>query len=144
MRRSGARRATDTLSLAWLRGTFGRDAGPSSADFLNHMDWLWHVYHKVGPSGVPPPRARALSRECYAYHIRLFLGRLWDHSKDSCMSLFHPFANCKTHETMIVALVFESHLSRGRPSSSGAGALLGRPPINGVCASAFATDERRM
>ena len=122
MRRSGARRATDTLSLAWLRGTFGRDAGPSSADFLNHMNCLKHVYTKVGPSGVPPPRARALSRECYAYHIRLFLGRLWDHSKDSCMSLFHPFANCQTHGTMTVALVFESQLSRCRAAT---------PPIGG-------------
>ena len=40
VQRSGAQLANDTLSVAWLRGTFGRDAGPSSADFLNHMDWL--------------------------------------------------------------------------------------------------------
>ena len=97
--------------------TFGHGAQASPASSLNHMNCLEHVYHKVGPSGVPPPRARALSRECYAYHIRLFLGRLWDHSKDSCMSLFHPFANCHTHGTMTVALVFESQLSRCRAST---------------------------
>ena len=114
MRRSGAHRATDTLSVAWLAGTFGHGAQASPASFLNHMNCLKHVYTKVGPSGVPPPRARALSRECYAYHIRLFLGRLWDHSKDSCMSLFHPFANCETDGTKTVALVCESQLSRCR------------------------------
>ena len=92
VQRSGAQLAADTLWVAWLRGTFGRDAQPSSADFLHHMDWLKHVYTKVGPSGVPPPRARALSRECYAYHNRLFLGRLWDHSKDSLMSLCLVYA----------------------------------------------------
>ena len=66
---------------------------------------------------MPPPRARALSRECYACDVRLFLGRLWDHSKDSCMSLFHPFANCETDGTKTVALVCESQLSRCRPST---------------------------
>ena len=85
--------ATDTLMVAWLAGTFGHGAQASPASSLNHTNCLKHVYTKVGPSGVPPPRARALARECYAYHIRLFLGRLWDHSKDSCMSLFHPFAH---------------------------------------------------
>ena len=89
--RSGAHWPPDTLSVAWLRGTFGRGAQASSAGFLHHMDWLEHVYTKVGPSGVPPPRARALSRECYAYHIRLFLGRLGDHFKDSLVSLSYPF-----------------------------------------------------
>ena len=93
VRRSGAHRASDTLMMTWLAGTFGHGAQASPASFLNHMNCLKHVYTKVGPSGVPPPRARALTRECYAYHIRLFLGRLWDHSKDSCMSLFHPFAH---------------------------------------------------
>ena len=91
--RSGAHWPPDTLSVAWLRGTFGRGAQASSAGFLHHMDWLEHVYTKVGPSGVPPPRARALSRECYAYHIRLFLGRLGDHFKDSLVSLSYPFPN---------------------------------------------------
>ena len=86
-------RATDTLSVAWLRGGFGRDAGASSAGFRDQIERLDDVYADAQPSGVSPPRARALSRECYAYHIRLFLGRLWDHSKDSCMSLFHPFAH---------------------------------------------------
>ena len=52
--------ATDTLSVVWLRGTFGRGAQASSAGFLHHMDGLGHVYTKVGPSGVPQPRARAL------------------------------------------------------------------------------------
>ena len=61
---SGAESATDTLSVAWLRGGFGRGAGASSAGFLYHMDWLKHVYTKVGPSGVPPLVHRALSREC--------------------------------------------------------------------------------
>ena len=46
---------TDTLSMVWLRGGFGRGAGASSAGFLYHMDWLKYVYTKVGPSGVPPP-----------------------------------------------------------------------------------------
>ena len=64
VQRSGAQLAADTLWVAWLRGTFGRDAQPSSADFLHHMDWLKHVYSKVGPSGVPPLVHRALSREC--------------------------------------------------------------------------------
>ena len=32
--------------------------------------------------------ARMLTRRCCAS-----LGRLWDHSKDSCMSLVHPFAH---------------------------------------------------
>ena len=54
VRRSGALTANDTLSVAWPRGSFWRDAGPSSAGFLYHMDWLKHVYTKVGPSGVPP------------------------------------------------------------------------------------------
>ena len=50
-----AERATDTLSVVWLRGTFGRGAQASSAGFLYHMNCLEHVYTKVGPSGVPPP-----------------------------------------------------------------------------------------
>ena len=58
--RSGALRATDTLSVAWLRGTFGRGAGASSTGFRDHMDRIKHVYTKVGPSGVPPPG----SHEC--------------------------------------------------------------------------------
>ena len=35
------------------------------------------------------PCTSALTR-MLAYHIRLFLGRLWDHCKDSCMSLSDP------------------------------------------------------
>ena len=62
--RRAAQKAIDTLSVAWLRGGFGRGAGASSAGFLHHMDWLKHVYTKVGPSGVPPLVHRALSREC--------------------------------------------------------------------------------
>ena len=53
--RVGAESATDTLSVAWLRGGFGRGAGASPAGFLYHMDWLEDVYSKVGPSGVSPP-----------------------------------------------------------------------------------------
>ena len=53
---------TRCLSVVWLRGGFGRGAGASSDGFLHHMDWLEHVYTKVGPSGVPPPVARALSQ----------------------------------------------------------------------------------
>ena len=64
------------------------------------------------------PCTSALAR-MLACHMRLCLGRLWDHSKDSCMSLFHPFANCQTHGTMTVALVFESQLSRCRAATGG-------------------------
>ena len=102
VRRGGALTATDTLSVAWLRGGFGRDAGASSAGFRDWIDRLDDVFTDAQPSGVSPPRARALSRECYAYHIWLSLGRFSDDSKDSCMSLFNPFANCKTRETMTV------------------------------------------
>ena len=49
VQRSGAQLATDTLSLAWLRGTFGRGAQASSAGFLSHVDCLKHVYTKVRP-----------------------------------------------------------------------------------------------
>ena len=47
--RSGAHRATDTLSVAWLAGTFGHCAQASPASSLNHMNCLEHVYTKVGP-----------------------------------------------------------------------------------------------
>ena len=60
MRRSGALTATDTLSVAWLRGGFGRDAGASSAGFRDWIDRLDDVFTDAQPSGVSPPRARAL------------------------------------------------------------------------------------
>ena len=95
-----------------------------SAGFLHHMDWLkQEACLQQGGTSCGTFRCAAtactsaltgiLTRAC-----RPLLVRLWDHSKDSCMSLFHPFANCKTHETMTVALVFESHLSRGRPPTA--------------------------
>ena len=40
--------------------------------------------------------ARALTR-MLACHMRLCLGRLWDHSKQSSMSLLHPFPHSGTH-----------------------------------------------
>ena len=62
--RSGAQLATDTLLVAWLRGGFGRDAGASAAGFRDQMDRIDAVFTDAQPSGVSPPRARALSREC--------------------------------------------------------------------------------
>ena len=41
------------------------------------------------------PCTSALTR-MLACHIRLCLGRLWEHCKDSSMSLFHPPADCET------------------------------------------------
>ena len=73
------------------------------------------------------PCTSALAR-MLACHMRLCLGRLWDHSKDSCMSLFHPFANCQTHGTMTVALVFESQLSRCRAATVAAFDARARTP----------------
>ena len=40
---------TDSLVVAWLRGTFGRGDQASSAGYLSHMDCLESVYTKVGP-----------------------------------------------------------------------------------------------
>ena len=42
--------------------------------------------------------ARALTRTP-ACHMRLCLGRLWDHSKQSSMSLLHAFPCCDTYRT---------------------------------------------
>ena len=59
-RRGLALRATDTLSVAWLRGGFGRDAGASSAGFRDWIDGLDDVFTDAQSSGVSPPRAQAL------------------------------------------------------------------------------------
>ena len=50
--RGGALRATDTLSVAWLRGGFGRDAGASSAGFRDWIDGLDDIFTDAQPSGV--------------------------------------------------------------------------------------------
>ena len=55
VQRSGAQTATDTLSVAWLRGGFGRGARPSSTGFRDQMDRIDDVYAGAQPSGVPPP-----------------------------------------------------------------------------------------
>ena len=47
--RSAALTAADTLSVAWLAGTFGHGAQASPTSSLNHMNCLEHVYTKVGP-----------------------------------------------------------------------------------------------
>ena len=41
-------------------------------------------------------RSRAALTRMLAFHIWLLLGRLWDHSKQSPMSLPHPSANCES------------------------------------------------
>ena len=41
-------------------------------------------------------RSRAALTRMLAFHIWLLLGRLWDHSKQSPMSLFHLSANCES------------------------------------------------
>ena len=53
-------------------------------------------------------RSRAALTRMLAFHIWLLLGRLWDHSKQSPMSLFHLSANCESDWTDTVALVLES------------------------------------
>ena len=57
---------------------------------------LRHPRHTCARPPCAATRARALSARMLACHIRLCLGRLWDHSKQSPMSLFHPVANCET------------------------------------------------
>ena len=90
MERSGAQKANDTLSVSWLRGGFGRGAGASSAGFLYHMDWLEHVYTKVGPSGVPPPVHERSHRIAHArlsviaWQVGVWLQRL---SHESILSM---------------------------------------------------------
>ena len=69
--RRAAQKATDTLSVAWLRGGFGRGAGASPAGFLYHMDWLEDVYSKVGPSGVSPPVHERSHGNAHAHRLRI-------------------------------------------------------------------------
>ena len=51
--------------------------------------------HMCAPPLCRHPCTSALTR-MLACHMRLCLGRLWDGSKDSSMSLFHPPADCET------------------------------------------------
>ena len=71
LQRRAAQKATDTLSVAWLRGGFGRGAGASPAGFLYHMDWLEDVYSKVGPSGVSPPVHERSHGNAHAHRLRI-------------------------------------------------------------------------
>ena len=56
--------ATDTLSVVWLRGGFGRGAGAACTGFRDYIDRLDDVNTDAQPSGVPPARARALWKKC--------------------------------------------------------------------------------
>ena len=53
--RRAAQKAPDTLSVAWLRGVFRRDARASPAAFRDYVSCLDDVYADARPSGVPPP-----------------------------------------------------------------------------------------
>ena len=90
LQRRAAQKATDTLSVAWLRGGFGRGAGASPAGFLYHMDWLEDVYSKVGPSGVSPPVHERSRGNAHAHRLRIawqVLGSLKRASHESIPSI---------------------------------------------------------
>ena len=88
-------RAIEGRSGTWLRGAFGRGAGASSDGFLYHMDWLEHVYSKVGTSGVSPPVHERSREDAHAQVLRFawqvvgWFQRLLHESSPSICSLSH-------------------------------------------------------
>ena len=71
LQRRAAQKATDTLSVAWLRGGFGRGAGASSAGFRDQIDRLDDVYADEGPSGVPPSVHERSHGNAHAHLLRI-------------------------------------------------------------------------
>ena len=56
--------ATDTLSVAWLRGVFRHDARASQAAFRDYVSCLDDVYADERASGVPPPVHESSHGKC--------------------------------------------------------------------------------
>ena len=68
--------ATDTLSVAWLRGVFRHDARASQAAFRDYVSCPDDVYADEGPSGVPPPVHESSHRDMLTYACCASLVRL--------------------------------------------------------------------
>ena len=77
-------------TILWRPEPFGtRSRATAMTSLPMFAMHVWSEPSLVGPAPL------ALTR-MLAFHIWLLLGRLWDHSKQSPMSLFHLSANCES------------------------------------------------
>ena len=81
------RLATDTLSVAWLRGVFRHDARASQAAFRDYVSCLDDVYADERASGVPPPVHESSHGKCSHTPAAHRLSGCATHSKAMALSL---------------------------------------------------------
>ena len=79
--------ATDTLSVAWLRGVFRHDARASQAAFRDYVSCLDDVYADERASGVPPPVHESSHGKCSHTPAPHRLSGCATHSKAMALSL---------------------------------------------------------
>ena len=87
-------------AAGWLECAHGTDKAPGEPELSRPMARAAPTPSTgvCAPPMCRPPCTSALTR-MLACHMRLCLGRLWDHSKQSSMSLLHPFPCCDTYRT---------------------------------------------
>ena len=92
-----AQLATDTLSVAWLRGVFRHDARASQAAFRDYVSCLDDVYADERASGVPAvaTRARELSREML-----------------TSTPAVHRLSGCATHSTAMALSLYSTSIDK--------------------------------
>ena len=82
--------------MAGVRARHGQGAGRAGAVEAAHESYRDSLDRYVRAACVSLCRSESSHEDARVPHMRLCLGRLWDHSKQSFMSLFYPLPYYET------------------------------------------------